>query len=209
MMKYVLSLPGVGVARHLVGVLCLLILAGCATGGTSPGSHGDRAGDRPFENPDALRVGELLLIEFSGVNDSPARHEERIKTDGKITLPSIGAIQAAGKSRGELEEAIHKAYVPDYYQRLTVIVRNEGRYFYVKGQVKAPGQFPYLKEMTVLKAIAVAGDFTDFAQKKQVLLTRGADGRRLEVNCIKALRDPKLDLSVYPDDTIEVPRRYF
>ena len=67
---------------------------------------------------------------------------------------------------------------------------------------------PYLKEMTVLKAIATAGDFTDFAKKTKVQVTR-ADGRKINVNCVKAQRDPKLDVPVFPDDTVFVPRRYF
>ena len=149
-----------------------------------------------------------MVIEFSGVNDPPPRHEERIKMDGRITLPSIGAVEAAGKTRGELQDTIHNLYVPNYYRYLTVIVRNEGRFFYVKGQVRNPNQYPYIKEMTVLKAIAVAGDFTDFAKKTKVQVTR-ADGRKVTVNCIKAMRDDRLDLPIYPDDAIEVPRRYF
>ncbi len=193
-------------------VLCALFLAGCATDhSTIPvrTAEGNRGGsDRPWENPDALRFGELLVIEFSGVSDPPPRHEERIKTDGHVTLPSIGQVKAAGLTRGELEKAIHDQYVPNYYRQLTVIVRNEGRFFYVKGQVNNPGQFPYLKEMTVLKAVAVAGDFTDFAKKTQVLVTR-ADGQKLKVNCVKAVGDSRLDLPIFPDDTIEVPRRYF
>jgi polysaccharide biosynthesis/export protein VpsN len=202
MMKYVFfGLP----------LACILILAGCATGGsagTSQATVGGKAADRPMEGPDALRVGELIVIEFSGVTDPPPRHEERIKIDGRITLPMVGSIQAAGKSRGELEEEIHKLYVPRFYQRLTVVLRNEGRFFYVKGQVNNPNQFAYYKEMTLLKAIAAAGDFTDFAKKTRVQVTR-ADGRKLTVNCIKALDDHKLDIPIYPDDTIEVPRRYF
>ena len=205
------------------GALGFLLLTGCstnqpATKSASAGAGLNQAapvggGVGSFENslnqsPDSLRVGEMILVEFSGVSDPPPRHEERIKTDGRITLPSIGAVDAAGKTRGELEQAIHDRYVPNYYRQLTVIVRNEGRFFYVKGQVKSPNQYPYLKEMTLLRAIATAGDFTDFAKKTKVLVTR-ADGRKITVNCIKALRDDKLDIPIFPDDTIEVPRRYF
>jgi polysaccharide export outer membrane protein len=197
----------------------LLLLAGCGTPGSGSSGGGGLAQATPvggkeggssssLESPDALRVGESLLIEFSGVGDPPPRHEERIKTDGHITLPSIGPIEAAGKTRGELEQAIHDKYVPSYYRQLTVIVRNEGRFFYVRGQVKNPNQFQYVKEMTVTKAIAAAGDFTDFAKKKDVRVIR-ANGRILKVNCIKALENAKLDVPIFPDDIIEVPRRYF
>jgi protein involved in polysaccharide export with SLBB domain len=204
-----------------VYALGFLLLTGCSTShpptkptpvglnqpAPAPGSPG--AFDASLSrSPDTLRVGEMILVEFSGVGDPPPQHTERIKMDGRITLPSIGSVEAAGKTRGELEQAIHDRYVPNYYRQLTVIVRNEGRFFYVKGQVKNPSQYQYLKEMTVLRAIAVAGDFTDFAKRTQVLVTR-SDGRKITVNCIKAQRDDRLDIPIYPDDTIEVPRRYF
>jgi polysaccharide export outer membrane protein len=219
MMKHVLGCCRRALPLSAFWTFGLLFLAGCGTtpsaapaagglGEATPVSANQSARMGPVESVDALRVGELILIEFSGVGDPPPRHEERIKTDGFVTLPSIGRVEAAGKTRGELEEAIHNLYVPNYYRQLTVIVRNEGRYFYVRGQVKNPNQFQYVKEMTVTKAIATAGDFTDFAKKKDVLVTR-SDGRKIKVNCIKALKDSKLDVPIYPDDIIEVPRRYF
>jgi polysaccharide biosynthesis/export protein VpsN len=214
---------GISLPVFALRTLCaagLLFLTGCggprsdSPAGAGGLTHATPVGGRsPAEaalsqSPDTLRAGELILIEFSGVADPPPRHEERIKMDGRITLPSLGPVEAAGKTRGELEQTIHDRYVPNFYRQLTVTVRNEGRFFYVKGQVKNPNQFQYLKEMTVLRAIAAAGDFTDFAKKTQVLVTR-ADGRKITVNCLKAIRDNKLDIPIYPDDTIEVPRRYF
>jgi polysaccharide export outer membrane protein len=212
-MKY---LSNSSVRLFAIGSVCLaglILLAGCASGGAGDsgmvqvGPPGSKLLSSN-ESSDALRVGEFILIEFSGVDNPPARHEERIKLDGRITLPSIGPIEAAGHTRGELEDIIRNLYVPRFYRQLTVIVRNEGRFFYVGGQVRNPNRYEYLREMTVLKAIATAGDFTDFAKKTKVLVTR-ADGRKLTVNCIKAIRDQKLDLPLYPDDSIFVPRRYF
>ena len=162
-------------------------------GSSVPQRGGDRIPPetRPWENPDALRVGELLVIEFSGRERSaaPARGADQ---DGRPNHPAEhrGRWKLPAKPAGDLEDAIHNLYVPNYYRYLTVIVRNEGRFFYVKGQVRNPNQYPYIKEMTVLKAIAVAGDFTDFAKKTKVLVTR-ADGRKVTVNCIKAMRDDR------------------
>jgi polysaccharide biosynthesis/export protein len=207
-MKSVFSSPLSGWARFGVAMAGLLLIAGCATDGPLPSTPSRSKPSNVMENPDALRVGEMLVIEFSGVTDPPPRHEERIKLDGKITLPSIGEVDAAGMTRGDLEQKIHTLYVPNYYRQLAVVVRNEGRYFYVRGQVKNPNQFPYMKEMTVLTAIATAGDFTDFAKKTKVMVIR-ADGTKIPVNCIRALSDHKLDVPIFPDDTVYVPRRYF
>ena len=91
--------------------------------------------------------------------------------------------------------------------RLNVSVHAEGRYFYVDGYVKIPSRQPHQGELTVLKAIAAAGGFNEFANKKKVLLTR-ANKQQFTVDCVKALKDPRLDLPIYPGDKITVPQRY-
>ena len=117
-------------------------------------------------------------------------------------------VQAAGKKRGELEDEIYRLYVPNLYKRLTVKVGSEGRVVHVRGEVKIPGRVQYLGDMTVLRAIAAAGDFTDFANRRKIKVTR-ANGQRIVVDCIKAQQDPEKDLPAYPDDLIDVDRRLF
>jgi polysaccharide export outer membrane protein len=91
---------------------------------------------------------------------------------------------------------------------MTVTVKHQEstRWYYVDGEVKSPARQIYNSRITVLKAIASAGGFTDFANKKKVKLTR-VDGRTQIVNCPKALDNPRLDPEVYPGDKIQVPRR--
>jgi len=60
--------------------------------------------------------------------------------------------------------------------------------------------------MTVLRAITSAGGFTDFAQRKKIQLRR-ATGQKFMINWYKASQDPKLDLPVFPNDLITVPKR--
>ncbi len=161
----------------------------------------------PIEvNVDRFVIGDLVKVTFSGTIEPIQAHEERIKDDGTITLPHIGAIKADGKTPGELQKAITDAYVPDYYKRLTVTVSSDRRVYYVGGQVRSPGRQEYLGTTTVTKAIQSAGDFTDFADRRKVLLTR-ADGKKFTVNCIKAAKDPALDMAVFPGDKLEVPMR--
>ena len=155
---------------------------------------------------DRFAVGDLVRVIFSGITDPIQPHEERIKEDGTITLPLIGAIKADGKTPGELQKAITSAYVPDYYKRLTVTVTSDRRVYYVGGQVRQPGRQEYIGTTTVTKAIQSASDFNDFADRRNVVLTR-ADGKKFTVNCLKAAKDPALDLPVFPGDKIEVPLR--
>jgi polysaccharide export outer membrane protein len=155
---------------------------------------------------DRFVAGDQVTVKFSGTVDQIPPHEERIKDDGTITLPLIGAVKAEGKTPGELQKEIHDRYVPDLYRRLTITVQGEQRFYYVGGQVKNPGRQFYVGATTVTKAIQSAGDFTDFAAKTRVELTRPG-GRKDVIDCIKATKDPSLDLEVYPGDKINVPQR--
>jgi hypothetical protein len=80
------------------------------------------------------------------------------------------------------------------------------RWYEVSGEVRSPGRQAYQSRITVLQAIALAGGFTDFADKKKVLLTHRR-GRSEVVNCVKALDDPSLDMGLQPGDTILVQRQ--
>ena len=154
-------------------------------------------------------TGDLIRINFSGSIETPLPHEERIKDDGTITLPLIGAIKALGKTPGEVQNEIQTNYVPKYYLRLTVVVSIEPAQmlFYVGGEVRAPGGRPYVGVTTVTKAILSAGGFTDFADKKKVILTR-ANGTRIKVNCKEAERNSGKDPQVFPGDKIDVPKTW-
>jgi polysaccharide export outer membrane protein len=189
---------------------------GCASGGGSMQDHGmppaansGGAKTHPTSgSSDVLQKGDRVVITFSGLSESPPKHEERIKEDGTINLPMIGDVGAAGLSRRDLEQAIHDKYVPNFYRSMTVTVAPEERFFYVYGQVRSPGRHQYLGDLTLLRAIAAAGDFTDFGNRKKVVVTR-TDGKDITVNCDKAQDHPDLDPPIYPDDRIYVPRRYF
>ena len=158
--------------------------------------------------PEVLRVGDSLTVSFTDTPQTIPPFEEKIKEDGTITLTLNQIFKAEGKTRGELEKDIRARYVPDYFKYMTVTVKQQEstRWYYLNGEVRSPARQIYNSRITVLKAIASAGGFTDFANKKKVRLTR-VDGRTQTVNCVKALDNPALDPEVYPGDTIHVPRR--
>jgi polysaccharide export outer membrane protein len=133
--------------------------------------------------------------------------DQRIREDGTITLPLDVKVTAAGKRAGDLEAEIQREYVPRFFRRITVSVKPEDRFIYVGGFVRMPNRYLYVGEMTVLKAIKVAGDFTDYANKGKIELTR-ANQTRIMVNGKKALKEPKYDLPVYPGDSIYVHQRF-
>jgi protein involved in polysaccharide export with SLBB domain len=202
------------------GVLGLgLVLAGCessspngdfskmgAVGGTAGGTN-----SLALEpNYDQIRMGDTLVISFADLPIVTLPEEQRVKEDGTISLMQNQTFEVKGKNRGQLEREIRERYVPRYFKNMTVSVRQkqDTQFYFVGGEVKLPNRQVYISRTTVLKAIASAGDFTDFAKKSKVKLTR-MDGRIYIINCKTALVDPRLDLEVFPGDTITVPRRLF
>ena len=165
----------------------------------------------PTAPPSAfLRPGDLVIVDFY---DLPVAHaipeyRDRIRDDGRLSLPHNVSVVAAGRTVGQLQEDIQSAYVPALFVRLTVSVKTEERFFYVGGEVRSPSRTYYQGEMTVLRAIDTVGGFTDFANRKTIELRR-ANGQKLKVNWNKAINDPKLDLSVFPNDQITVHKKWW
>ena len=159
---------------------------------------------------DPLRIGDPLTITFtssSTVEPVLPPFKEAIKEDGAITPPVVGSVVAAGRTLGDLQKDLQEKY-DKYYVNVRVIVVADSRFYYVTGEVRKPGPEPYLGETDIIKAIAAAGDFTDFANKKKVRLTR-ANGQSQVINVKKILDDPQFDVPIYPGDKIYIPRRYW
>lgn len=135
-----------------------------------------------------------------------------VRSDGKISLPLIGELQAAGATPKQLEEDIAKkltSYVSE--PEVTVIVQEiRSRKFNVLGMVARPGSFPITHTMTVLDAIAVAGGFRDFAKQKSIyVLRQQPDGTqaRLPFNYKDVVKGKSIDQNVrlQPGDTVVIP----
>lgn len=202
----------------VLGLLLITFLsAGCSSPNNDPGLndnptppamiHSAANGNQTSSSSALFAVGDTVTVTISGLppDQNPPPHEETIKEDGTITLPDIGKVMAAGKSPGDLQNAIHDLYVPHYYTHLTVTVNSGDRVYYVRGEVKNPDRFVYVGEVTITKAIASAGDFTDFANRRHVVLIR-SNGQRIKVNCKKIQNGDAPDLPVYPGDQIIVGR---
>jgi protein involved in polysaccharide export with SLBB domain len=190
-----------------------MAFAGCESAGASGGAGASPRVTQPgstnmvaVPGRETLQIGDRLLISFSESPSPPTSQDARIRDDGTISLPFDITVTAVGKRPAELETEIKNIYVPKYFVRLTVSVKAADQFIYVGGYVKAPNRYVYAGDMTVLKAIKVAGDFNEYGDRKRVRLTR-ADGTQHMINCEKALKNSKLDLPVYPGDTIHIKMR--
>ena len=175
---------------------------------SEPVPSGTTAGAGSTSKGVILKPEDLVSVSIVGPEGIViAPFQGRISEDGTITLQLIGAIKAAGKTASELQKDIHDAYVPKYYLRLTVTVGGQDRLYYVGGEVKAPNRYLWAAEITLTKAIQTASDFTDWAQKKKVTITR-IDGKVVgPINCTKVLEGKIADPPILPGDKIYVPRK--
>src|ERR1700739_1657182 len=135
-----------------------------------------------------------------------------VRSDGKISLPLIGEIQAAGRTPLLLEREITDK-VQNFITapEVTVIVEKiNSKKFNILGEGVKPGSYPLSQSATMMDAIALAGGFRDFAKKTGVyVLRKGSDGRETKISFnykefIKG-KNPGQNISIEPNDTIIVP----
>ena len=200
-------------ALYLVITLIPVLLAGCSLFSPQTDSTALQSADDPNRlRTDPLHVGDSVRVDFSGTPSPIPFVQTEIKGDGSIRLDLIGDVQFDGKTPGELEKIIQKKYVPDFYTHLNVTVTPVVRYFYVDGEINGGGgggRIMYAGPITVTRAIAAAGGFSPFADRRRVKLLRFNATSPINVNCVKALDNPKLDPPVYPGDKIFVKRRMY
>jgi polysaccharide biosynthesis/export protein len=135
-----------------------------------------------------------------------------VRSDGKITLPLIGEMQAAGKTPKQLQAEIAKgliSYISD--PEVTVIVQaTNSKKYSILGHINHAGSVPLTAPTTILDAIATAGGFQDFAKRKQVYVLRtGPDGReqRIPFNYVDVIKGkhPEQNILLQARDIIIVP----
>ncbi len=137
--------------------------------------------------------------------------ESIVRLDGKITLPLVNDIQAAGRTTRVLKaylEIILRKYIDNPV--VTVILKEaRSQRFYILGEVARTGEYSLSKELTVLQAFALAGGFTEWANKKGVFVLRRDDSGDtvIKVNYLDIVsgRDFKGNIILQADDTIVVP----
>jgi polysaccharide export outer membrane protein len=167
-------------------------------------------------------IGETLVDSYQiGIGDileittwqEPAftREEVLVRTDGKISFPLLNDFPAAGLSPIELKyniEAGLKSFVSNPV--VTVHVKDPiSQKFYILGEVVKTGEYPLVKHLTVLQAFALAGGFTEWASKKEIILLRHEAGKdkifRINYKDITKGKDFSQNLKLRVDDTIIVP----
>jgi polysaccharide export outer membrane protein len=134
-----------------------------------------------------------------------------VRMDGKISLPLVQEIKAAGLTPLQLKEVVTrklKEFIENPIVSVTVVEVNSYK-VYVIGQVRNPGVHRLRSETTVTQIIVIAGGFTEWANQKKILVVRKEDGRekRIKVNYKKIMggSDTGSDVILKAGDTIIIP----
>ena len=153
------------------------------------------------DGPYTLDAGDKLRIVVFG--QDALSNNYIVDAQGEVTMPLIGIVTARGQTTTQLSAAIAARLKQSFIRDPSVAVEVETyRPFFVLGEVTYPGQYPYVPNMTVENAIAIAGGFTPRAFKDRVVVTRKLQGKPVRYKL-------PLQYPLRPGDTINVSERWF
>lgn len=153
------------------------------------------------DGPYLLDTGDRLRVFVYGQPNLSRAYT--VDHDGRITVPLIGGVEARGRTTRELEGIIRarlgSEYVRDPHVTVDIL---QNRPFFILGEVRTAGQYPYVSGMTVLTAVAIAGGFSERASTRSFRITRRING------FVEVIEAPA-DYIVQAGDTVEVHERFF
>jgi len=155
------------------------------------------------------KIGPQDILRIDVWKETEISRSVPVRPDGKISLPLLNDVQAAGLTAMELANNITeglKKFINNPQVTVTVAEINSRR-VYVTGEVTKPGAYALLPNMTALQALTSAGGFTQFSNPKKCYVLRNEGGKQVKHPFnYKAVLDGKQDdIPLHPGDTIVVP----
>ena len=199
-------------------LMLLLLVAGCSSG---PPLRATATTGSPLPPPDTTtatgayeggtdyRLGAQDLLEVTVFGVPDLNRAVRVNSNGQISLPLIGGIQAGGKTIPELEKVIGESLEKSYLQnpQVTVFVKEyTSQRITLQGSFKNPGIYPLTGKTTLLQSVAIGGGFAELAEPSRVVVFRMVGGKKMaaafDMDAISqgAAEDPQ----VYGDDIVVV-----
>lgn len=148
-----------------------------------------------------LGAGDLVKISVYGQEDLTL--ETLIPDIGVVNYPYLGEISLLGMTSGELETYIYNGLKPDYLVEPSVSVSIvEYRPFFINGEVEKPGGYAFQPGLTIDKAAALAGGYTERASKTKIFIVREIDGEQVTISADRSI-------SILPGDIISIEQSFF
>jgi polysaccharide export outer membrane protein len=189
-------------APRVMVVLGLALLGLGACSNRTPTTMSQPAAATLTADESSYQIGPGDRVKVTVFRHDDLTGEYTLDGAGNLAMPLIGEVKANGLTTRQLEQRIASQLSDGYLvdPQVAVEVLNY-RPFYILGEVRSPGSYPYVNGMTVLNAVILGGDFTYRADKGDILLRRGgANSPPVEVT---------LDTPILPGDIIEVTERFF
>lgn len=147
-----------------------------------------------------LGPGDTIVIQVFGQDDM--KIETQLTDSGTINYPFLGTLKVTGMTIKQLEQRIYTGLKGDYFVEPNVFVGIvQYRPFYIHGEVKKPGGYPYQPGMTVNQAIALAGGLTERASKEKIFISREGEKEKNTQG--------DLNSRINAGDTITIEQRFF
>ena len=169
-------------------------------------------GSRAAHSDSSYVIGANDVLAINVWKEPDISRSVPVRSDGKISLPLVGELQAGGQTPQQLEQEITKrlqSYISE--PEVTVIVQDsKSQKINIMGMVARPGAYLLTSSTTVLDAIAMAGGFKDFAKQRSIyVLRQNADGtqQRLSFNYKEVIKgkNPEQNIRLQAGDTVVVP----
>lgn len=203
--------------RLSVGFFLAIFLVGCGSG---PAVRQKGAGV-PLPAPDTTnatgayeggsdyRVGAQDLLEISVFGVPDLSRAVRVNSNGQISLPLVGGVQAGGRTIPELEHDIGEKLAKTYLQnpQVSVFVKEfTSQRITLEGALKSPGIYPITGKTSLLQAVAIAGGLDPLADMKGVVVFRQVNGKKMAAlfDLGKVQSGQSEDPRIYGDDVIVV-----
>ncbi len=155
----------------------------------------------PQQAPYTLDSGDRLRVVVFGQDGLTNSYV--VDVSGDIAMPLIGSVAARGLTTDQLSSRIAGLLRQGYVRDPHVAVEVEAyRPFFILGEVTQPGQYPYVANMTVETAVAIAGGFTPRGYKREVVISRNYGNQAYR------FKTP-ITAQIQPGDTIQVEERWF
>lgn len=194
-----------------LGACATLLLSGCSGGGpafepasaptSAPTSAAPATAPAVAGGEYRLGSGDKVRVIVFGETDLSG--EFVVGDSGNIDLPLVGAIQAKGASVSEFQDRVVTRLRDGYLNdpKVSIEVLNY-RPFFITGEVKNGGEYPYKASLTIQDAVGVAGGYTYRAATDYAFLRRAGENREIKVSL-------NARVPINPGDSIRIPERFF
>ena len=194
-----------------IGIRTIIVLLLSVSFSLSQEKQG--ATDKPVDNPNYV-IGPEDVLYIQVWKEEALTRTVPVRSDGMISLPLINEVQASGLTPLQLGESLTEKFKKFIENPIVTVVVTEANSFkvFVSGEVRTPGVYRLRAETTLLQIISLAGDFTNEADPRKIVIIRREHGKdkRLEVNYREIIDGTNLgsNFVLRPGDTVFVPARF-